>query len=735
MRSNHSGLRLIRLTSQFVFLATLLAAIAGEARDTQGYAPLRRVVRQSTVDISPLAPPGDVVLKFREGMTVHAGKSRLGHASAARVVDVFSRRGLPEPLPSITDEPEIVKNRRIAAEDRIKAILPDLSLYFRHPVSDPALASELIAELNALDEIETAFFAPRPEVASRKSSPSDAYHEWLQASTTPNFESGQLYLNSAPAGVGAKLAWTLPGGTGGGTQIIDVEFGWQLTHEDLPGGATAVVIGVNQLGDTDHGTAVLGEMAAGRNGFGMTGIAYDTDIGIASVATMSTANAITQATNASDSGDAILIELHAPGPHYNFEGRDDQLGYIAMEYWQDNFDAMLNAWAQGVIVCEAAGNGSENFDDPMYDSLFHIAFRNSHAIVCGAGNPPNAIDTDRSKLGFSNWGQRVDLQGYGILVYTTGYGNLYNTGGQNFWYTSGFSGTSSASPIVTGAVLCVSGVFQQMLGIVPDADTIRNLLINTGSPQQQPQLNRHIGPRPNLGAALGGLFDPVDSIWYGNVTLPTGSSASIPVMLSNSHMVRDIYLPFKLSGPAPIVIDSLTRGPRTLGFEHLQLVFDNRGAGQAGYLLRAENGGGSPLLEAGSGVVAHLWVHATSGSGVQVDVLDSAWLGSSTRLRLVSYFDDGYPDFFSAGSITSEEQCQCPSHGDVSDDGSFDVTDIVIIVGIAFRSAAPAITDPSCAHATRADYTCDGVIDIQDVVRSIDYIFRGGSPLCDPCAP
>ena len=735
MRSSRLGPRSSCLTALLVPLLFVFAPQSGETRDLQGYSPLRKIARGASVDISPLAPPGDVVLKFREGMSVHSGKARLGHASAARVVNVFTRRGLPEPLPSIDEDPEVVKSRRIAAEDRVKMILPDLSLYFRHPISDPALASELIAELNSLDEIETAYFAPRPEVASRESTPSIGYQEWLHSASSPHFESGQLYLGGAPGGVGAKLAWTLPGGTGIGTQVIDVEYGWQLTHEDLPGGATAIVIGVNPVGDRHHGTAVLGEMAAGRNGFGMTGIAYDADIGVSSVWTMSTASAITLAVNASDPGDAILIELHAPGPHYNFEGRDDQLGYVAMEYWQDNFDAMLNAWAQGVIICEAAGNGSENFDDPMYDSLFHPDFRNSHAIICGAGNPPNAIDTDRSKLGFSNWGQRVDLQGYGILVYTTGYGDLFNTGGEDFFYTAGFSGTSSASPIVTGAVLCVSGVFQQMLGIVPDADTIRNLLINTGSPQQQPQLNRHIGPRPNLGAALGGLFDPVDSIWYGEITMPTGSSASIPVTLSNSHMVRDIYLPFKLSGPAPIVIDSLTRGPRTQGFEHLQLVFDNRGAGQAGYLLRAENGGGSPLLEAGSGVIAHLWVHATTGSGVQVDVLDSAWLGSSTRLRLLSYFDDGYPDFFSAGSITSEEQCQCPSHGDVSDDGTFDVTDIVILVGIAFRGASPAITDPSCAHATRADYTCDGVIDIQDVVRSIDYIFRGGAPLCDPCAP
>lgn len=733
MRCSHLGSRSSCLTALLLPLLFALVPQSASARDVQSYSPLRKIANRSTAEISPLAPPGHVVLKFREGMSVHSGKAQLGHASAARVVNVFTRRGLAEPIPSIDADPDVVKSRRIAAEDRVKMILPDLSLYFRHPVSDPALATELIAELNSLDEIETAFFAPRPEVASRESSPSSGYQEWLHSATSPHFESGQLYLGAAPGGVGAKQAWTLPGGTGIGTQVIDVEYGWQLTHEDLPGGATAIVIGVNPVGDRHHGTAVLGEMAAGRNGFGMTGIAYETDIGISSVWTMSTASAITLAVDSSDPGDAILIELHAPGPHYNFEGRDDQLGYIAMEYWQDNFDAMLYAWASGVIICEAAGNGAENFDDPMYDSLFHPDFRNSHAIICGAGNPPNAGATDRSKLGFSNWGQRVDLQGYGILVYTTGYGDLYSTGGEDFFYTAGFSGTSSASPIVTGAVLSTSGVFQQMLGIVPDADTIRNLLINTGSPQQQPQLTRQIGPRPNLGAALGTLFTPTDSVWYDDIMIAGGQNAPIPILMSNSHAVRDIFLPFTLSGPAPIVIDSLTRGTRTASFELIQLVFDNRGAGQAGYLMRADNGGGAPFLDAGTGVVAYLWVHANSGPGGQVDILDSAWLGSSTRLRLVSFFDDGYPDYFDAGSITTEVECLCLSHGDISDDGNHDVTDIVGLINIAFRNGSPAITDLGCDHATRADYTCDGTINILDVVRGVDFVFRAGPGLCDPC--
>jgi hypothetical protein len=722
--------------TSYALTVTIVAGFGGStafgARDTRGYARLRPVIKPATVAISAQASPGDLVIKFREGLAVDSKSSRLGGPDARRVVDLFASKGLNPPTPSVSGDVETIRGQRLTGEDRVKMILPDLSLYFREPINDAALANELIHELNALDEVETAYFEPRPEPATFKSTATAEPSAILSTSTTPNFEGGQLYLNAAPGGVDARAAWTLPGGASAGVKITDVEYGWQLTHEDLSAGQTATVIGINQTNDTDHGTAVLGEMVSDRNGYGMTGIAHDAHIGVASVLTLSVSGAINQAVASSEPGDAILIELHSPGPRFDTL-RDDQRGYIAMEYWQDVFDAILNAWAHGVIVCEAAGNGAEDFDDPLYGGAFDPAVRYSHAIICGAGNPPSTTANDRSKLNFSNWGQRVDLQGYGILVYSCGYGDLDSAGGPNHWYTKGFSGTSSASPIVTGSVLDVSGVFQHMLGIIPDADTIRNLLIATGSPQQGPSLSRHIGPRPDLRAALGALFDPVDSIEYGDVTGGVGENIAIPITLTNTHPLRDIYLPFVINSGIPMSLDSISLGPRTAYFEQISVPYDNRPT-QVGYKLRADNGGGSPYLAPGSGVVAYLWVHATGSPG-QVFAVDSAWLGSSTRLRLVSAFDDGYPDYFHRGSVTLVSLCNCSSHGDVNNDGTIDVGDVVKVIDIAFRGEPAAPTDPSCPRATRADYNCDGMIDVIDVIRAIDFAFRGGAPICNPCNP
>jgi hypothetical protein len=684
------------------------------------YAPLRPVIKPSQLRISPYIGPGHVEVKFRRGADVETRNAKLAGGSAERVLAVFRDNGLADPSPLFTDDPATIRARRMKAEDRVRMNLPDLSLYYRSSVTNPAAAEEVIQSLNALDEVEIAYFVPKPEVAS------------ITTPATPDWESLEDYLEIAPGGVDAYAAWTLPGGVGSQAQIIDIEYGWQLTHEDLSAGATAVVIGVINTGDTDHGTAVMGEMLADDNGFGMTGIVPQADFGVSSVQTMSVANALYQGANASDPGDLMLIELHAPGPHYNFQVREDQLGYVPMEYWQSNFDAIVYAYANGVIVCEAAGNGAEYLDGEIYDSVFNRDFRNSHAILCGAGYPPSFGSLDRSRLGFSNYGSRVDLQGYGTAVYSTGYGDLYSGGSQDSWYTSSFGGTSSASPIVTGSAAAVSSVFQEMLGTVVDADSIRNLLVATGSPQQAPQVTQHIGPRPDLRAALALIFDPVDSIWYSDIELHPGESATLPIELSNSHAVSDIYLPFKLTGPATIYIDSITLGPRTASFESIDLVYDNRYNGEIGYALRSGAGGETPPMPAGKGVVANLWVraHFLANPG-QVEVVDSAWLGSTTRLRLVSYFDDGYPDYFESGSITITPSCDCPYQGDFDEDMFVTPLDLAAVIDILFASGVDP-QDPDCPD-TRADMDCDGFATSLDLSVIIDYLFASGPGPCDPC--
>ena len=79
---------------------------------------------------------------------------------------------------------------------------------------------------------------------------------------------------------------------------------------------------------------------------------------------------------------------------------------------------------------------------------------------------------------------------------------------------------------------------------------------------------------------------------------------------------------------------------------------------------------------------------------------------------------------------------RCPCHGDPQCDGVPDVLDVVLIIGVAFRSD-PVVYDPICDYA-RTDVTCDGITNVLDAVRMINVVFRGAdasAQFCDPCAP
>ena len=340
--------------------------------------------------------------------------------------------------------------------------------------------------------------------------------------TPPNFTSRQGYLNPAPQGIDAKYAWTLRGGKGNNVRIIDLEWGWRFNHTDLRQNQGGVLSGSNSssLRSENHGTAVLGEYSGDHNNIGVSGICPNA---LASAVSFSqpTARAIRTAADRLRPGDIMLLEIHRAGPRHNFRGRSDQKGYIAIEWWPDDYEAIRYAINKGVIVVSAAGNGAENLDDNLYNvrpSGFPSWWRNpfrrttldSGSILVGAGAPPPGTHgrnhgPDRSRLDFSNYGSAIDAQGWGREVTTTGYGGLWrdpsDRNNRDKWFTDTFSGTSSASPIVVGALGCVQGFLRSNSRIPLTPSRARQLLRSTGSPQQsapgRPRTQR-IGNRPNL---------------------------------------------------------------------------------------------------------------------------------------------------------------------------------------------------------------------------------------------
>lgn len=381
--------------------------------------------------------------------------------------------------------------------------LADLNLYFYLvPPGDIATSEYVLNELNKFASVELAYAQPPAAEAQTDIAPG-----------TPDFRPRQGYLdqantrNPATNGIDAAYAWNR-GATGRGVRVVDVEQGWWWGHEDF-----GSVFHTNPSGyfaedapARNHGTAVLGVMGAPHNGYGVSGIAPDAQYGVAPVFRRyafaqtghDVAGAINYATASLQRGDLILVEQQRKGPRSFLPcpANCSQFEMIAMEYWQAEFDAIRHATARGIIVVEAAGNGSMNLDAARYNRRFDRTRRDSGALIVGAG-----LSTSRVPQPWTCFGSRVDVHGWGDGVMTLGYGVLSVNGADTRqWYTSGFSGTSSASPIVTGAAALIQSGLRNNGWPVLNSFEMRDLLSRTGTAQG---LGARIGPLPDVARAFG----------------------------------------------------------------------------------------------------------------------------------------------------------------------------------------------------------------------------------------
>ena len=392
-----------------------------------------------------------------------------------------------EPLVTGVSSAAIASLARVA-KARTGASVPDMRDWYRVTLPADVDVDQTLSGLRALDGVLAADPAADP-------APPPA---------TPDFTAMQTYLRLAPVGIGADFSLADPRSRGAGVRIADLEYYWNSTHEDLQltaandfGGAAYPQY--TAFGD-EHGTGVFGEMAAKDNGYGVTGGVPDASMNGISP-TRRNANggtsyvpaaALTYVAQFLSPGDAVLIEQQTVGPNGGTR-------YVPLEWQQSSFDAMKMLNGLGVIVVETGGNGSENLDAANMLGRFDRTVRDSGAIIVGAGSS----NTAHTSLSFSSWGNRMDLQGVGQNVTTTGFnGNLF--GGTapeniNVRYTRSFSGTSSSGPIVTNAVVAVQS-YLKATGRLWTADQISTLLKSTGTPQGDPA--HRVGEFPDIAAAL-----------------------------------------------------------------------------------------------------------------------------------------------------------------------------------------------------------------------------------------
>jgi serine protease len=454
----------------------LLAAEASHARALRERIPHEKPAR------TRLGAHDDahrVVLKFAEGTTLRSV------ASAARAL---REAGLPQrAIRRLFSRSALVLDaERERGQRRSGRKLADLNLYFELDAPAEIDTAALCDALNALPFVELALPARLPSLP-----PTDLPPE------TPDFAAGEGHRAPAPQGIGANIAARIQGATGNGIALVDIEYQWVLDHEDLELDPKtnidkATLSDPFPSDEGNHGTAVLGILGARDNGYGVLGLVPDATLLVAPASTVQhgydPARAVNLAAAQLAPGDVILLEQQTGAC-------GGSLG--PLEAYPPWFDVIAHATAQGIVVVEAAGNGAVDLDGAACKGWFDRSQRDSGAILVGAGDP-----VDHSRLYFSTYGSRLDLQGWGSSVRTTGYWDLFAPGDIRQRYTSYFGGTSAAAPIVAAAGVAVQGALVAHGEPPLEPTELRALLVATGTPQGGVT---HIGPLPDVPAALGVL--------------------------------------------------------------------------------------------------------------------------------------------------------------------------------------------------------------------------------------
>ena len=309
--------------------------------------------------------------------------------------------------------------------------------------------------------------------------------------TTPLLTSLQGTHNPNPQGHGARTAAGILGARGRGVRFVMLEASWLLGHEDVCQLVASHFIGPVATPDPSsmqHGCSGASMVCATRNAYGLTGLADEVDARFISIPLVgSFESSLALALTQTQPGDVVLavfiVQVPTLGPN----------SWVPFEYFQSAFDATLTATALGRHVVVPGGNGNISLDDPALLNRFDRSFRDSGAVIVGASLPGPL-----QKIGFSNWGSRIDAHSWGDGVASCGYpGSFFPNNDLLQSYTYGAVGTSASTPQLAGVVCMIQGAARRQLGHALTNQQLLNYLHTYGA--NTPDV---IGRRPDVDAIL-----------------------------------------------------------------------------------------------------------------------------------------------------------------------------------------------------------------------------------------
>lgn len=277
---------------------------------------------------------------------------------------------------------------------------------------------------------------------------------------TPNFQPLQTYLQPSSdtiRGMNVLSVWE-HGEIGQAATVRHLDFGVYRDHENLKGNIN-VVHSRPETEECNHGTASTGCIVAANKPFGVAGIAHGSDFYFY------------------DTDDIELIIRDAmPGDIVSLDiqlvvGGNKFVPMITDRNW---WDWIYSLTQNGVVVILAAANGGLDLSNES-GNINYYGDSGSTLISACAHN-------DGSRCSFSNYNHPSSLiNSWGDWsVVTTGYSSLQSLPGNNRNYTKDYSGTSSATPLSSGALALIQSYAITHLGLYLNSLEMRDLISKTG---------------------------------------------------------------------------------------------------------------------------------------------------------------------------------------------------------------------------------------------------------------
>ena len=328
------------------------------------------------------------------------------------------------------------------------------------------------------------------------------------AQPTPDYVPLQTYLEEPGPryqGMNVRKAWAKQV-TGKGARVHFSDGGLFPQHEDLRGNRNLKIITLQPNGDPGHGTKSVGILLATPNGFGMTGMCHASELYLynnqardASLHSQTPKDLLRHV----EPGDIVAINRQSAHP-------DVLSTFLPSLHESDWWDMAKALTERGAVVIFAAGNGSSKtiadkgttagYGVSLADWPYFHDHGEADAIVIGACQSWDGKPHQYSNFNYPHW----MLNAWGDSVATLGKGALQDKSADDRDYTANYGGTSSATPLVAGALSLIQSYAMEQHHLYLNTSQMHLLVMQAGYRDATLPHSAVLpmGARPNVHAAL-----------------------------------------------------------------------------------------------------------------------------------------------------------------------------------------------------------------------------------------